>query len=57
MGHLHCSSKERKNKHLLYRERLRIETMLKEGASTKDISERIGRSQRTVQRERKRGQI
>lgn len=57
MGHLHCSKIEHKNKHLNYRERLRIEIMLKEGTGTKEISEIIGCSQRTIQRERKRGLI
>lgn len=57
MGHLHCSREMHKNKHLTYRERLRVEVMLKEKKSTKEISEAIGCSQRTIQRERRRGQI
>lgn len=57
MGHLHLSRTERKNKHLSYRERLRLEVMLKDRQSTREISETIGCSQRTVQRERQRGQI
>lgn len=57
MGHLHCNRSEHKNKHLTYRDRLRIEVMSKENISTKEISEIIGCSQRTVQRERHRGQI
>jgi hypothetical protein len=31
MGQLHCNSKRKKNKHLDYRERLRIEVLYKEG--------------------------
>lgn len=57
MGYLHCSKNEHKNKHLNYRDRLRIEVMLRENIGTKAISEVIGCSQRTVQRERKRGLI
>ena len=57
MGHIHLSRTERKNKHLSYRERLRLEVMLKDRQSTREISETIGCSQRTVQRERQRGQI
>ncbi len=57
MGHLHLSRTERKNKHLSYRERLRIEVMLKDKGSTKEIAQAIGCSQRTVQREQQRGQI
>lgn len=57
MGQLHFISAERKNKHLSYRERLRIEVMLKAKQGTKEISQAIGCSQRTVQREQQRGQI
>lgn len=57
MGHLHLSRTERKNKHLSYRERLRMEVMLKDKVSTKEIAQAIGCSQRTVQREQQRGQI
>jgi IS30 family transposase len=57
MGHLHCSRETHKNKHLTYRDRLRIEVMLKEKKSTSEISEAIGCSQRTIQRERHRGQV
>lgn len=57
MGYLHCSKEDRKNKHLTYRERIRIECLLKEKKSTREISEIIGCSQRTIQRERKRGQV
>ena len=57
MGHLHFSKETHKNKHLTYRERLRIEVMLKEKKSTIEISKAIGCSQRTIQRERRRGQV
>ena len=57
MGHLYCSREEHKSKHLSYRDRIKIEIMLKAKASTKDICEAIGCSQRTIQRERKRGQV
>lgn len=57
MGHLHCSKGNRENKHLSYRDRLRIECLLREKKSTREISEAIGCSQRTIQRERKRGQV
>ena len=57
MGHLHFSKETWKYKHLSYRDRLRIEIMLKEKKNTREISEAIGCSQRTIQRERKRGQV
>jgi len=57
MGHLHCSRGTHKNKHLNYRDRLRMEVLLKEKKGTLEISEAIGCSQRTVQRERRRGQV
>lgn len=57
MGHLHFSKKSGKYKHLSYRDRITIEIMLKAKKTTKDISETIGCSQRTIQREIKRGQV
>ena len=57
MGHLHFSKEREKYKHLSYRDRLIIEIMLKEKKSTREISEAIGCSQRTIQREGKRGQV
>ena len=57
MGHLHNISKERRNKHFSYKERLRIEVMNKEKKSTLEISKEIGCSQRSVQRELKRGKV
>lgn len=57
MGHLHCNSKRKKNKHLDYKERLRIEVLHKEGKDTDEISKAIGCNQRTIQRELKRGEV
>jgi IS30 family transposase len=57
MGHLHHIKDERKNKHFTYKERLRIEVMHKEKLGTKEISEAIGCSQRSIQRELKRGKV
>lgn len=57
MGHLNYSKETRKNKHLTYRERLKIEIMFREKKKTDEISREIGCSKRTVQRERKRGQV
>ena len=57
MGHEHCTAKERENKHLKYRERLRIEVMRKEKSSSREIALTIGCSIRTVQREIRRGQV
>jgi len=57
MGHLNCSKYDGKNKHLTYKDRLRIEVMIRQGVSTKEIGINIGKHQRTVQRELKRGKI
>lgn len=57
MGHQHCTVKSAKNKHLTYRDRLRIEMMLKEKKRSKEIAAAIGCSQRTIQREIHRGQV
>jgi transposase, IS30 family len=57
MEHLHCSKEDKKNKHLTYRDRLRIEMMVKEGKSTGEIGDAIGKHQRTIQREMHRGKV
>ena len=57
MGHLNYNKETRKNKHLTYRERLKVEIMLKGRKKTDEISREIGCSKRTIQRERKRGQV
>jgi IS30 family transposase len=57
VGHEHCTEKSRKNKHLSYRERLLIEVLYKEKKSSLEISERLCRSIRTIQRELHRGRV
>jgi len=57
VGHQHCNVKSRENKHLTYRERLRIEVMLKEKRKSREIAVALSRSQRTIQREIRRGQV
>jgi IS30 family transposase len=57
MGHLHNTNNERKNKHFTYKERLRIEVMHRAKCGTLEISTVIGCSQRSVQRELKRGEV
>jgi IS30 family transposase len=57
MGHLHHIKNERKNKHFTYKERLRIEVMNKQKGGTLEISKAIGCSQRSIQRELKRGKV
>ena len=57
MGHLNYNKETRKNKHLTYRERLKIEIMHKDKKKTGEISREIGCSPRTIQRERRRGKV
>ena len=57
MSLLDCNLKSRKNKHLNERERYKIEILLKEKMKPRDIAKRLGRSTRTIERERKRGTI
>jgi transposase, IS30 family len=57
MGQVHLSRPGRKNKHLTYRERLRIEVMLKEKKGALEISKAIGCSRRTIEREKHRGKV
>jgi transposase, IS30 family len=57
MGQQHHNNDERKSKHFTYKERLRIEVMRKERADTTAISKAIGCSQRSIQRELKRGRV
>jgi len=57
VGHQHCTVKSRKNKHLTYRERLRIEVMLKDKKNSKEIAAGLSCSQRTIQREIRRGMV
>jgi IS30 family transposase len=57
VGHLHHNKDQRKNKHFTYKERLIIEIMRKGKMGTLKISEAIGCSQRSIQRELKRGKV
>jgi IS30 family transposase len=57
VGHEHCNVKFAKNKHLKYRDRLRIEGMLKEKKKSQEIAEALACSKRTIEREIKRGQV
>lgn len=57
MGHLDYNKETRKNKHLTYRNRLTIEIMLKGKKNCEEISKEIGCSKRTIERERKCGQV
>lgn len=47
----------RKGKHLIYEERIKIETLYKEGLSATAIGKRLNRSKRTIERELKRGMV
>lgn len=47
----------RKNKHLTYRERYKIEILLKESLTTFEISKRLGRHKRTIEREIGKGTV
>lgn len=47
----------RRNKHLNWEERIQIETLHREGFSEKIIGERLGRPERTIHRELKRGWV
>ena len=51
------SRQQRKGKHLNWEERIQIETLQREGYSGKEISERMGRSARTINRELTRGWV
>ncbi len=57
MGHINYNKEKHKYKHLTYRDRLKIEIMLKSKKKTEEISKEIGCSKRTIERERKRGQV
>lgn len=51
------STGEKKKKHLTERDRYKIEALIAAKQSTKSISEQIGCSQRTIQRELQRGRV
>ena len=57
MSQLNCNLKTKKGKHLNERDRYKIEILLKENMKPKDIAKRLGRTKRTIERERKRGTI
>ena len=56
MSHLNCTIPSRKQKHLTYEERIKLETLYKMGFTPAIIREQLGgRSERTVRREIARG--
>lgn len=57
MGHEEGSSHTRKGKHLNWEERIQIETLQREGLSSGDIGQRLGRPARTIRREIRRGWV
>lgn len=57
MGQSEGSSNGRRNKHLNWEERIQIETLQREGYSSAQIGERIGRPERTIRRELGRGWV
>jgi IS30 family transposase len=57
MGQEDGSNHSRKGKHLNWEERIQIETLWREGLSSGDIGRRLGRPERTIRREIKRGWV
>lgn len=57
MSQSNCNTETRKGKHLTERERYQIEILLKEGLRPIDISIRLGRDRRTIERDRSRGSV
>lgn len=57
MEQLEYNTKNRRGKHLSYEERIKIETLYNEKLNAKEISIRLGRSKRTIERELKRGSV
>ena len=57
MEQIKYNTESRKNKHLVYEERIKIETLIKEKMKAEEISKRLGRSKRTIERELKRGYV
>ena len=57
MGQVEGSRNERRNKHLNWEERIQIETLQREGLSNARIGERLGRPERTILREIRRGWV
>lgn len=57
MSHNNISIESRKGKHLTERERYTIEILLKEKKTASEIAKRLGRHQRTIEREMQRGTV
>ena len=57
MGQVKGSRNERRNKHLSWEERIQIETLHREGLSSGQIGDRLGRPAKTIKRELKRGWV
>lgn len=57
MSHTNYITEGKKNKHITERERYTIEVLRKEGKTASEISQRLGRHVRTIERELKRGSI
>lgn len=57
MDRLNNTTKERKNKHLNYEKRIKIETLYKAGMKSEEIGRQIGYSGRTVRRELQKGMV
>ena len=57
MDHLNNTKKERKNKHLNYEKRLKIEVLYKTGMKSEEIGQILGCSGRTIRRELQKGMV
>src|SRR6056297_2817378 len=57
MGQAKVSKDRREGKHLTQKERIQIEALLNAGVLPKEIAVLLGRSRRTVERERRRGEV
>ena len=57
MNHSNHTTKTKKNKYLTEKERYKIEALKKIGLSNVEIAKQIGKSDRTIRREIKRGTI
>lgn len=57
MSQIDYTVENRKNKHLTERERYTIEILLKERLATSEIAKRLGRHQRTIEREIAKGKL
>lgn len=57
MGQVEGSRNDRRNKHVNWEERIQIETLQREGLSTGQIGNRLGRPAKTIRRELERGWV